>query len=196
MPWWTISSIPKECLTQIVFKFLIYCPSSIRKKENIGINNKGKPSTKTTYEPVSAQKRTFKERGIIKDLLTTILFQIRKLINDQGVYQALEENDNVEEQVLKLLEISSLNDAYFDIIVFNKRNDMPETEAIYYYIRNAFAHGSFEVKKLKGGYIYLLECKRGKQIKAQIRIKERNLKRILEFIEMTPTQIRDMRKVI
>lgn len=52
--------------------------------------------------------------------------------------------ESVEATVSSIMSMAALRDPYYEMIVFQKRTDMTETEALYYHIRNAFAHGAFE----------------------------------------------------
>ena len=193
MQWWSVSKIHYDTLDNIAYAFIFLCPSSTIKKEKVGINNKGKPAYKKTYVPVSARNCSFKERGITGSLLLTILAQIRKPLIKNGTYEALDNIMSVEQTVQAILSNEALKDPNFDIIVFHKRSDMPETEAIFYYIRNAFAHGSFQVITSDFGNVYLLESKKNNKITAQMRIKEKTLKRYIQLLEKTPSQIKNIR---
>lgn len=193
MQWWSVSKIPYDKLEKLVYTFIFLCPSSTIKKEKVGTNYKGKPAYKKTYVPVSARNCSFKERGITGSLLRTILVQIRNPLINKGTYVALENNISVEEKVEAILSDKTLKDPTFDILVFHKRSDMPETEAIFYYIRNAFAHGSFQIQSSENGNVYLLESKKNKIITAQLRVKENTLKRYINLLEMTPDQIKEIR---
>lgn len=194
MLWWSVSKIPYNTLDNIAYDFIFLCPSSTIKKEKDGINSKGKPAYKKTYVPVSARNCSFKERGITGSLLLTILAQIRYPLIKNGTYEALENSKSVEQTVQSILSNKALKDPNFDIVVFHKRSDMPETEAFFYYIRNAFAHGSFQVKSSDLGNVYLLESKKNNKITAQMRIKEKTLKCYLQLLEKTPSQIKNIRK--
>jgi len=71
---------------------------------------------------------------------------------------------------------------------------MSDAEAIYYYIRNAFAHGSFEVAEQAGRRIYLIESSKDGIIKARMRLREETLLHYIELANMTPAEIKALQK--
>ena len=79
-------------------------------------------------------------------------------------------------------------------MVYQHRSDMSDAEAIYYYIRNAFAHGSFEVKSSKGERCYLLQSDKDSKVKAQMQLKESTLLRLLELSQMSANDLREKQR--
>ena len=71
---------------------------------------------------------------------------------------------------------------------------MPDTEAIYYYIRNAFAHGSFEFTDVGDRRILVLESSKDGKLKAQMRLRESTLLKMIELSRKTATEIYGMQK--
>ena len=194
MKWWKQSEVIPFTDVQfqkIINGFVFMCPSSIRTKKRKTQNSREKTQQSM---PVSARDISFIKRGIKGPLLNTLLSQIRKPLLEKHTYHRAEDKDNVEVIVGDILTHSNLSDDFFDLIVFKKRNDMPDTEAIYYYIRNAFAHGSFEVCIDKGEKIYILESSKDGNIKAQMRLKERTLLRYMELAAMNTEEIRALQK--
>ncbi len=181
MAWWSIKSkipITDKNFQTIITALVFNCPSSINK------------------QPVSARKTSFTRRGVIKHYLTTILAQIRHPLAQNNAYHPVEDSSiAIAERTQQIIKNSPLSDSNFDLIVFNKRNDMPDTEAIFYYIRNAFAHGSFEVISIRGGSrIYFLESKKNETIKALMRLKESTLLHYVKLSELSVTEIVALRK--
>ena len=194
MSWWSSRKIEYGKLNiSLIYKFIFICPSSIIKKVKTIGNAEGENNYKHTYNPVSARSCSFKERGITKDLLATILAEIKRPLTAMGTYSKLKGGGNVEETVYSILNCTTLADRDFELIVFREHSDMTDTEAIFYYIRNAFAHGSFEFKN-SGGPVYYLESRSAGIIKAQMRLKESTLKKYITLIEKTPAQIKELRK--
>ena len=58
---------------------------------------------------------------------------------------------------------------------------MTDLETLYYYIRNAFAHGAFEVINTKEGRVYKLESAKNGIVKAQMRLKESTLNTYVNY---------------
>ena len=197
MPWINQSaSIPidRKEFVSIIDDFVFNCPSSvmhqIKDKES-----KDKQKKKYEYRQVSARRSSFRQRGISGSLLTTILSQIRKPLQKNNAYYVMNTNESVTEQANMIVRSASLADPYFDFMVFHKRSDMSETESVYYYIRNAFAHGSFEVIDTQNEeQIYKLQSKKEDTVKAQMRLKESTLKKIACLSRYTPQQIKSMQK--
>ncbi len=81
MGYWKCQNIPQNdsTLKNIIFQYVVSCPSSIRKKEGGGY----------VYSSVSQKKNcSFRKRGITHSLLTTLLSQIKKSLVTNEAYQA------------------------------------------------------------------------------------------------------------
>ena len=77
------------------------------------------------------------------------------------------------------------------MIVFTKRSDMNITASIFYYIRNAFAHGSFSVSDR----IYYFESSKKGKVLAQIRLHEQTLVKWIELFNSKPDEIKSHKKL-
>ena len=180
----TKSEIPDDKdFYDIVSAFVFNCPSA----KKLGSDSK----KNVHYESISVRTENgFKSRGINRDLLTTILVQIKKSLD---FYRALKKSsENVEDITKEILRNNDFKDPNF--IVFLKQGNMSDTETVYYYIRNAFAHGSFEVVDKGNERIYKFENKYRGEIKAQMCLKETTLKWYRELAQMTPAKIKGLRK--
>ena len=183
-----------EDFLTIMNALVFNCPSSIR---SIAPKKDAKTGVTTRipiYHGVSARQCSFRARGVNKNLLTTILAQIRRPLAKNLAYVVLEAKDDVTTTVDDIIRKTRLADPFFDVIVYQKRSDMSDTEAIYYYIRNAFAHGSFGIVQHKSEDIYVLESKKDNTVKAQMRLKQSTLIRYIELSRMGGNQIRSMQK--
>ncbi len=197
MPWYRKNAINfTENTTKIIYELVFMCPCEIlhKTKNPEHAINERTPSYITTYEQVSQQEKTFRRRGIVSSLLTTILAQIRKPIAQNKAFEMLLSDGSVEHTVAEIIRTSDLSDPYFDLIVFKKRSDMSDTSALYYYIRNAFAHGAFSIENYQGEIIYMLESKKDTDIKAQMRLKESTLLDIAALVNMSPNDIRALQR--
>ena len=197
MSWWNKSTaIPTDkAFSDVVRKFVFECPSSTRKGKN-SVGKDGKKKKKQVVYPVSARGVSFRSRGVTGHYLLTILAQIRRPLVANEAYHVVDNSVDIENKVKQIISGSSLSDPEFDLMVFQKRdsNQMPETEAIYYYIRNAFAHGSFEVKNTTSGRCYYLESSKEGNIKAQMRLKETTLQEYIRLSELEPAAIKQYQK--
>ncbi len=201
MEWWSSEKdIPYKDLNfnKIINGFVYNCPSSTMEKEKNKIKDckKGVPKYEIFYKPVSARGKSFRERNINGSLLITILTQIKRPLSKKSSYLRVEQKNNltIEKSVQETIKNSTLKDPNFELIAFHVHSNMSDTEAIYYYIRNAFAHGSFEVRKSGKEPIYLLESRNKKKIKARMRLKESSLLNYIEYSELSAGQIKKMQK--
>lgn len=190
MAWYDPSKrIPviRNTFIRIIEGFVFLCPASIRHEKKDKTNTEKKI---VFYQDVSKRKCSFRCRGIDSHLLTTVLAQIKKPLVAQQTYSVLKNDEDVPDAVNRIIALASLSDPYYDIMVYQHRSDMSDTEAIYYYIRNSFAHGSFEIKKCQGERCYLLQSDKDEKVKAQMRLKESTLKRLLVLAQMSAPDIR------
>ena len=168
--------------------------SVINQTKKIGVDERGKAKYKLIYRPVSSRDVSFRKRGIKKDLFITILTQIRRPLNKVKTYAKIKDSESVESLVNAIMNTTSLRDPNYEIAVFQERTDMSDTEAFYYYLRNSFAHGSFEVIPSTSGNVYKLESSKDGTIKSQMRLKETSLLEYIRLANLTATEIKDLQK--
>ena len=125
-----------------------------------------------------------RDREITGTLLATVTLQIKRYLNG-GLYQKCENNEN-------LGEIFDA-DPSAEKIVFKENAQMSDAEVIFYYIRNAFAHGSFEVVE-KGVRFYKLESRKNDTLKAQMILKEATLKKLAELSGFNRSYLENLQK--
>jgi hypothetical protein len=151
-------------------------------------------------EPDSKRKCSFYERGIRRDLLRTLLAQVKMKFHKEE-FCVLDNKSSmlVEDKVEELKKKTSLHDTEYNLVVFKySDSNRSKTDTFFFYIRCAFAHGSFEVKKNNNGeYIYYLESsrldKKGKRvITSQMRITESVLLELIELKNSDAKEIRSM----
>lgn len=182
-------------LIEAIDFFVLHCPASIRSSVKDGIWPDGKKKRKKIYKDVSVRDCSFHRNGISGNLLSTILAEIRRPIAKQGLFQVIKADADVEATAEALLCSRTGSDQWPDLMVMHTRSDMPDSESIFYYIRNAFAHGSFEViRDDKRQPIYRLECKKDGIVKAQMQLKEKTIIRLKQLAEMNPGEIKQLQK--
>lgn len=186
----TTNPIFQEIVCGLVFN----CPSSNEFREKIGVNERGNPKYKYIYKPVSAREVSFRNRGIDNRLFETILAQIRRPLNNKKTYALIEKDESVDLTVHTIKSSVALKDPYYELIVFQRRTDMSNAEALYYYLRNALAHGSFEVVPTDNGNVYLLESSKDGNIKAQMRLKESSLIENIRIANLSAGEIRKLQR--
>lgn len=195
--WWDRNSpIPfqQDSFRRIAYEFVINCPASVRRSTTVRKNGTGKAVRKTEYRPVSTRASTFRDRGISNSLLNTVAASIRRPLKKYGTYRHLESSASVEAVAEEIERTVPYKDQTFEIIVICKRNEMSEAESVYYGIRNAFAHGSFDVITVKGKNVYRFECKRDGKTKALMRLKESTLLSLIDLMNKTAKEIQAMQK--
>jgi hypothetical protein len=195
--WWEKNKIDCEDtqFQKIIYGLLFECPASTVKTFNA---NKGIPNSKKKMEKklisVSNRKCSFHDRKINNGLLQTLLAQIKKPLKHNKSFIVVEKDDNVDQKLIQFENSQSLKDENYEIVILRKRKYLSISDAFYYDIRNAFAHGSFEMKKTAKGYVYLLECDKDSRVESKMRLKESTLQRYVELAQQTPEQIRNQQK--
>ena len=77
----------------------------------------------------------------------------------------------------RLSELNRLNgyDCSFEFAVHTVKSGLNKTEALFYFIRNAFAHGGFKASVYKGEKYYVFENRQDQQLKGRAILKESTL---------------------
>ena len=190
--WWNKDKqvpIDNKNFQKIINDLLFLCPSSTRHE------NKSESKEKIVYYlPVSARAKTFRDRKITGDLLRTILSNIKKDFNYNERYCVVDSKVSIDEKMNEVASRITLSDPNFEVIIMRKRNDMSDTESLYYYLRNSLAHGSFEYVPQDGrrDAYYLIECNYKDEIKAQMRLKEKTLLKLARLSNLSSKEIKDM----
>ena len=170
-----------DSIRRVALDFILQCPSSIKKG--------------TRILPVSKCASTFKSRGIQGSLLRTLLSQLKKALPTQNCYVKTKAGFSIIEESKFMENIDSLSDPNHEYIVISEHSSMSETESVFYYIRNAFAHGSFSVEDLNGNNRhYYLECDNGNIPKARMLLKESTLLKYRDLIFVTSSELKSLQK--
>ena len=120
------------------------------------------------YIKVSKRGTTLRAQGWTKGFLNTLLASMKKTASGHLEYHPFSEGTNIAIESDKIKYDVCLSDAHFEMIVFAERSDMNKTSAIFYYIRNALAHGSFSVVYDGNRRIYYLESSKNGTVKVRI----------------------------
>ena len=189
MNWWNSKTkipINNQGFIEIFSFFVFECPSCIKS---------GGGKSPACYTKVSARASSFRSRGVVKSLLSTVIAEIRRPIAKYGGYAALHASESVEDRVKSICSSTNMKDPEFDLIVFRKRTDMSDAEAVYYYIRNAFAHGAFDVRNNRKSVVYHLESRNKNIVYAQMRLREKTLIRYIDLAKLKPEDIRRIQRM-
>ena len=156
--YYTDTDIPfkNENFEKILTFYLFNSPCEISKgtKEN------------KTYIPVSKVDKTFSKQGWTDKNLNTLIAKMKNMSNHLEYYpiSSNQSINTIEKNI-------GLSDPNFEMIIMHTRNDMSKACAIFYYIRNVFAHGLFDAKN----NIYCFESSKNGVTKAKVRLKEETL---------------------
>lgn len=183
--WWNKgTSIPFNSMNfhKIIDFFLFNCPSEIEK------GNK-KQGTKT-YEKVSQRATTLRAQGWKGGFLNTLLASMKRTTSGHLEYRVFNASRDICCEVNMIEKSVTLTDLNFEMIVISERTDMNKTSTIFYYIRNAFAHGSFSVITDNGRTIYYLESAKNSTIKARLRLREETLMKWIKDFSLSPKELK------
>ena len=151
-----------------------------KKKKDVFGATVDQPDPKYNYEFKKVSKRgiTFAERHLDGAKLNSLRAAMQRVTGVKLI--AVESNEDV------LSRVETINSPEYIIIKKNDQNHSI-TEGYFYCIRNAFAHGDFDVD----GRIYTLKNEKGNKVKGVARIKESSL---LKWIELVGMDIADIKK--
>lgn len=187
--WWDKNKdfpLKDENFQRVLDFFLFHCPSEIEK-----VNKK--KGTKT-YSKVSKSAETLRMKGWTGGYLNTLLASMKHTSSGQLEYQIFKADTSIAEKVKALEKDIPLRDKHFEMIAYAERSDMNKTSAIFYYVRNAFAHGSFCVISVGGKKIYYLESAKDTSVKAQIRLREETLLKWIRDFSTLPVALKETLK--
>lgn len=166
---------------KIIDFYLFNCPCEIESKSK---DNSQK------YNKVSKRAESLREQGWIEGKLNTLLAAMKHTKSGHLEYHIVNTSTSIENEVKRIEKESTLSDEYFEMIVITERSDMNKTGSIFYYIRNALAHGSFSYIDIDGKKIYYFECSKDNTVKAQIRLREESLLKWIKDFRMSPKKLR------
>lgn len=183
--WWnkgTLIPFNSHNFQKIIDFFLFNCPIEIEK----GNKKKG---TKT-YEKVSRRATTLRAQGWTGGSLNTLLASMKHTTSGHLEYRVFDTSKDISSEVNMIEKSVSLTDSNFEMIVMSERTDMKKTSSIFYYIRNAFAHGSFSVITDNGRTVYYLESAKNSTIKARLRLREETLMKWIRDVSLSPEKLK------
>ncbi len=160
--------------------YLFQCPSEIKKYV--------KKTKTTTYLRVSNRGKTLRQRGWTGGYLNTLLAAMKNTASGQLTYRHFSSKTDILAEVQSIEKNTTLSDKNFEMIVMEERSDMALTDAIFYYIRNAFAHGSFSVNNK----IYSFESAKDEKTKAVIRLREATLLQWIKDVSLSPNKLKEL----
>lgn len=136
-----------------------------------------------TPVPDTSQKgKPFFEYGWSKGSFLTLQAQMLKngsLNKDKWIKTTAADINNVLNSMNRLNSF----DCSFEFAVHTVKDKSNKTEALFYLIRNGFAHGGFRINKYQSEIYYVFEsCDKGK-LKGRAILKESTLKNWMEIVK-------------
>ena len=139
-----------------------------------------------TPVPGTSEKGTsFRELGWSKGGYNTLHSLMRGLSGFPNCKWIGAPAKDIEATLDELNRLDSF-DGSFEFAVYTIKSGLNKTEALFYFIRNSFAHGGFKTSKYKGELYYVFENKQGSQIKGRAVIKESTLLQWIMVIKDGP----------
>lgn len=181
--WWDKNKkIPfhNENFVKILDFYLFHCPSEITKKKG----------TAKIYTRVSKRAKTLRSQGWIEGYANTLIACMKRNLKNPHQYCVCNSNENIAEKTEELESSCTLSDKHFEMLVITERHDMNKASAIFYYIRNAFAHASFSVITVNNRNIYYFESKKDETVKARIRLNENTLLEWIKDFSLSPAKLK------
>ena len=178
--WWrkgVAFPIKNENFLQILNFFLLNCPVVFPKSRR----------------KVSQRAKSLEKIGWTAHKLLTLLANMKSSATKtlkNNYFKSDKADFNVEETMSKCEQSSSYNDKHFEVMVFVVNSELGETRTIFYYIRNAFAHGAFSVCEDDKNPVYYLESAKDGKIKGQFRLKETTLLEWIRLSTSTPDKLK------
>lgn len=144
---------------------------------------------------VSQRAKSLEEHGWQGDTLRLLLTNMKNNASNHLIYSKGKAEDfDVVKQTENCENTTSLSDRHFEMMYFIVHNELKETRTIFYYIRNAFAHGSFSVYSNNDDPIYYLENMNKGKVYGRFRLKEKTLLKWINLFNSTPEKLKSKNK--
>ena len=183
--WWKKNSntpLGDGNFQKIIEFYLFNCPCETEK----GSESKGTKS----YTRVSKRGVTLRSQGWTGGFLNTLLASMKHTSSGHLEYHTYNSKTDITTEVKNLEATCSLSDPHFEMVVLSERSDMSKTSSIFYYVRNAFAHGSFSVVDVNGERVYYLESAKDDKVKARLRLRETTLLKWIQDFKFSPSVLK------
>lgn len=187
--WWEradTNPLNEANFQKIINFYLFECPCEIE-QGSIGKGNK-------RYTAVSKRGTTFRQKGWTGGKLNTLFAAMKKTDNGPLNYHVFSVGEDISTKTYNIERECSLSDQHFEMVVMAERSDMNRTSSVFYYIRNALAHGSFCQVLSSTQKIYYFESTRNDKVYARIRLKETTLLKWIEYFNSSQQKLKNNKK--
>ncbi len=140
----------------------------------------------------SCRGESFKERGINMNSLNAALKRETSFLKDNWLETTIKDIERVcaEHGIDEKVDFST----ELAIHTISKNHCSGKTDSLFYAIRCAFAHGSFDIHIFKNDIYYILENRDGGVLKARMILKEDTLLKWIEVVESAPKPQKSRRR--
>ena len=167
--------LSNESFQRIICFYLFECPVRVRKRMPKSERLTSQDKYKFCFRKVSKRGITFEERGLDGAKLNTLRAAMKRAT---GVTMKAVDSD-----------VFALDAEEYIVIKKNEENTSI-TEGYFYCIRNAFAHGDFEVEN----DVYVFRNRPDDTIKGLARLKEKTLLKWIDLVSMTSEELKKVGK--
>ena len=138
----------------------------------------------TPVSGTSCRGKNFKDRGINMNSLNAALKRESPFLKDKWLETTIKDIERicVEHDIGEKVDFST----ELAIHTISNKHCSGKTDSLFYAIRCAFAHGSFDIHTFKNDTYYILENRDGGVLKARMILKESTLLKWIEVVESTP----------
>lgn len=139
----------------------------------------------TPVKKTSVRGVSFNELGWNKGSYNTLHARMRKSSGFPNEKWISTSAGKIKESLRELNRLDSFDDSY-EFAIHTVKNGLNKTEALFYLIRNSFAHGGFKTSKSKGAVYYVFENRQGEQLKGRAVIREATLLDWISIVKKGP----------
>ena len=176
------SSIPisNDNFQRILLFYLFECPvktfNRVKKEKENPVDSSEQPHPKYNYhfKRVSYRGLSFADRGISGGKLNSFRAAMKRVADTNIILRAVD-------------EITDIDSNHEYIIIKRNVGNVSDTEGFFYCIRNAFAHGSFEVSESR---VYYFDNYVGDMLKGKAKIREKTL---LAWIDLFNSDVEQLK---
>lgn len=146
----------------------------------------------TPVPGTSAKGNTFAQMGIHGAKYKTLQAELRRVSGFPSADGSDWKKSTASKIEDELAEAGMLHSYECDheFAIHTVKSGLGKTEALFYLIRNAFAHGSFRISKHDGETYFVLESRQGDQLKGRAILKEATLLHWSSLLKKARKQMR------
>lgn len=141
----------------------------------------------TPVSGVSSKGTSFSELGWKGGSFNTLHARMKKASQFPSKNWIAVSSKKIEERLREINRLAKY-DCSFEFAIHAIKDGLNKTEGLFYFIRNAFAHGGFATSSFKGEKYYVLENRQGSKLKGRAVIRETTLLNWIKIVEKGPRE--------